>query len=624
MKNYLQSIQLLFKRLLLLVFIYQLSRVAFYLLNKSSFQNVGLIEFFAGFRFDLSAIVYINLIVILAHTILGDFKYNKTYQKIVKIIFFSANIIFIATNFIDIEYFKFTSRRSSFSLITAKGMEHEMKKLVFSFLKEFWYLAIGFLLLVVAFYKSIPSTNFEKTKKEGYITYLKQFAIFILIIGASLVIARGGFQRKVLNRVDAVSYTTTTNAPLVLNTPFCILKTINKDDKLKQFHFFSDEELLVKYNPIHIPNDSLVLDKKNIVYIILESFGNEHIGFQNKGKGFTPFLDSLITKSVFYKNGFANGKVSIDAVPSTVTSIPRLMDKAFIQSSYAFNKTVGITGLLKEYGYHTAFFHGAFNGSQNFDHYANIIGYDAYYGLNEYPYKGGNDGFWGIFDEEFLHFFAEKMTEFKEPFFTTIFTLSSHNPYAIPEKYQGRFPKGNDKISESIGYTDYSLKKFFNFAKKQPWYNNTIFVLVADHTSSEGKGWYKTGLGKFSIPILFFEPSKPELNKVSSAIFQQIDILPTLLEKIHYPKKYFAFGNPISKNNRFAISYINNVYHFVTKDYFILFDGEKVIGVYDFKKDNMQEHNLKDSLVYSKDLELLKAVLQTYNKTMKENKLVVK
>ena len=476
MKNYLQSIVLLLKRLLLLVLIYQLSRIAFYLFNISSFNNVGIKEFFAGFRFDLSAIVYTNLIIILAHTILGNFKYNTTYQKVLKIAFFSINIVFIATNFIDIEYFKFTSRRSSFSLITAKGMEHEMKKLVFSFLKEFWYLALGFILLAIAFYKSIPSIAFNKPNKESYITYLKQFAIFILIIGFSLVIARGGLQRKVLNRVDAVSYTSTTNAPLVLNTPFCILKTINKDDKLKDYHFFTDAELHKIYTPIHVPNDSLPLDKKNIVYIILESFGNEHVGFQNKGKGFTPFLDSLITKSVFYKNAFANGKVSIDAVPSSVTSIPRLMDKAFIQSSYAFNKTVGITGLLKEYGYHTAFFHGAFNGSQNFDHYANIIGYDAYYGLNEYPYKGGNDGFWGIFDEEFLHFFAEKMTTFKQPFFTTVFTLSSHNPYTIPEKYKGKFPKGNDKISESIGYADFALKKFFKFAKKQPWYNNTIFV----------------------------------------------------------------------------------------------------------------------------------------------------
>lgn len=622
MKNYFASLKLLLKRLFLLVFIYQLCRVLFYFMNKSSFDSVTIKEFIAGFRFDFSAIIFTNLIIIVGHTILGNFKYNKTYQLVLKYLFFGINIIFIATNLIDIEYFKFTSRRSSFSLITAQGMEHEMKKLFFSFLKEFWYLAIGFVILVIVFFKTIPTYQFKSVQKETVLTYLKQFGLFVLTIGVSLLIARGGFQRKVLNRVDAIKYTSTTNAPLVLNTPFCILKTLKKNEILKQYNYFTDEELKAIYEPLKIPNDSLTINNKNIVYIILESYGNEHVGFVNNGKGFTPFLDSLITKSVFYKNGFANGKLSIDAVPSTVTSIPRLLDKAFIQSSYSFNETKGLPKLLKEFGYHSAFFHGAFNGSQNFDDYANIVGYDEYYGKNEYPYEGGDDGYWGIFDEEFLHFFGEKLTEFKKPFFGTIFTLSSHNPYKIPSKYKDKFPKGTKRITESVGYTDFALKQFFNYVKTLPWYNNTIFVLVADHTSSEGDGWYKTGLGKFSIPILFFEPGNPEENEISEKIFQQIDIMPTILKKINYPKKHFSFGNELETENRFAISYLNNVYQFVTKDYFILFDGEKVIGVYDWEKDKMQKNNLKDSVDFSKELNLLKAVLQTYNKSMKNNELV--
>jgi len=288
-----------------------------------------------------------------------------------------------------------------------------------------------------------------------------------------------------------------------------------------------------------------------------------------------------------------------------------------------FNKTKGMPKLLKEQGYHTAFFHGAFNGSQNFDYYANIVGFDEYYGKNEYPYKNGDDGYWGIFDEEFLHFFAEKMTEFKEPFFTTVFTLSSHNPYTIPKKYKGKFPKGTDNISESIGYADYALKRFFNFAKTQPWYKNTIFVLSADHTSSEGKDWYKTEIGKFSIPILFFEPGNPSNNKISDLLFQQIDVLPTLLEKLHYPKKYFAFGNRLSDKNRFAISYLNGVYHFVTPKYFILFDGQNVLGVYNWKIDKMLQENLLQKADYAKDLKLLKTIIQTYNSKMNKDAICV-
>ena len=147
--------------------------------------------------------------------------------------------------------------------------------------------------------------------------------------------------------------------------------------------------------------------------------------------------------------------------------------------------------------------------------------------------------------------------------------------------------------------------------------------MFADHTSSEGDGWYKTSMGKFSIPILFFEPGNKKDIKISEKIFQQIDIMPTILEKLNYPKKYFGFGNGLSNDNRFAISILNGVYHFVTRNYFILFDGENIIAVYNWKNDRMLQNNLKETTEYTEDFNLLKAILQTYNKSMKENKLVV-
>src|SRR5690606_4915292 len=115
------------------------------------------------------------------------------------------------------------------------------------------------------------------------------------------------------------------------------------------------------------------------VLIILESFGREHTN-----RGYTPFLDSLATESRYYENGFANGKLSIDAVPSTLTSIPSLMTTSLITSGYALNKIHGMPRIANDNGYHTAFFHGAFNGSQNFDKYCHGAGFKAYYGMDEY------------------------------------------------------------------------------------------------------------------------------------------------------------------------------------------------------------------------------------------------
>ena len=623
MKAYFTNLTVLFKRISLVLLIYQVCRFFFYLLNKNILDGFGSHEFIGGLRFDLSAIAYTNLPIILAHTIPGNYKYSPNYQKTLKLCFFLINGLFIAMNFVDFEYFKFTGKRSSYSMITAKGMEKEILGLMQSFAIEFWYIILLFIVLLITFWKSIP--NLKKEIRPDLLkmkSILVQTSICLLILGFSLLIARGGIQKKPLNRVDAIKYANISNTALVLNTPFCILKTISKKDDIKIIKYYNEDELLSVFNPIKTFLPDTIATKKNVIILILESFGNENIGFNND-VGYTPFLDSLIKQSYFFKNAFANGRLSIDAVPSILSSIPSLMDGNFIHSTYAFNKTNSLPTILKEEGYYTSFFHGAFNGSQNFDQYANIAGFEDYFGKNEYPYTGNEDGRWGIFDEEFLEFFGEKLNTFKEPFFSTLFTISSHNPYIIPKKHKGKFPKGTQKIHESIGYTDYSLKKFFDYAKKQKWYNNTLFVLSADHCSSSGTGFYKTNLGKFSIPILLFDPSNPSLKGVSNKNFQQIDILPTILEYLNYKGTILTFGNELSKNNRIIAFYQSGLYHFVKNEYYLIFDGIKTIAFYNWIQDKMQENNLmSNNNLEQIELEKeAKAYIQTFNTRVSYNKL---
>ncbi|WP_378187151.1 LTA synthase family protein [Aquimarina sp. W85] len=626
MTSYLSHIKLLGKRLLLVTALYQICRILFFLFNFTSFSKASFYEFLGGIRFDLSTIAYTNLIIIIAHTIPGNFKDNILYQKIVKRVYFGLNAIFIATNFIDMEYYKFTGKRSSYGMITAQGMENEITGLVFSFMTEFWYILLILVLLLFLFWKLIPtslplSRNSEYSLKHIIITSLS----FIAIITVTVIIGRGGTQRKPLKRVDAIQYGSAQTSALVLNTPFSILKTLSKKEDLSIPNYFNPTTLAKYFNPIKTYTSKQPFTKKNVVIIILESFGNENIGSNLSDKSYTPFLDSLITQSLFFRNGFANGRLSIDAVPSILSSIPSLMNNNFIQSTYAFNKIKGLPKILKEQGYHTSFFHGAFNGSQNFDQYAKISGFDAYYGKNEYPYPGGEDGRWGIFDEEFLQFFGEKLANFKAPFFTTLFTISSHNPYIIPEKYKNRFPKGTTKIHESIGYTDYALSKFFDRVKHESWYKNTLFVLSADHTSAGGKGFYNTSLGKLSIPILFFDPSNNELKGTNDKNFQQIDILPTILEYLNYEGKILSFGNSLSENDRMIACYQNNAYHFVKKEYYLIFDGNKTLGFYNWKKDSMQTVNISETererrIEFEKQA---KAYIQCFNSRVVNNQLTL-
>ena len=622
MNNINQNVILFLKRFILILVTYQLSRILFFFMNMELFERFTFDIFIGGVLFDLAVISYINFIFLFFHVIPGNFKYKTVYQTILKIAFYAVNLLFISTNFVDIIYYRFTGRRSTFALITARGMENDTLRLIPSFLKDFWYVGVLFLITSFILWKLIPNPKdtiviHRLTKKD----YFKKYSYVIVLLLAILLIGRGGFRKKPIRIVDAVEYGEVNNAGLVLNTPFSILKTLFKKEDIESTHYFDSKELSKTYNPIISIKSDQAPVRKNVVIIILESFGSENVG-----RGQTPFLDSLITKSCYFKNGFANGKVSIDAVPSIISSIPSLMNNSFISSSFALNKVHSLPKIFKEQGYKTSFFHGAFNGSQNFDEYAKVAGFDEYYGKNEYVGKESFDGKWGIFDEDFLQFYANKLSTFKKPFFSSVFTISSHVPYVIPEKYKNKFPKGTTDIHESVAYADYSLRKFFETAKKQDWYKNTLFVLSADHTSSSGDNEIdKTNIGKFRIPILFFDPSNPELAGVNEKNFQQIDIMPSILDYLHIKTDMVSFGKSYKSKENFVVYYLQGTYHYIQDDYYVAFSDNKVIGLYNWKKDVLLKNNLVqiDKPRVQKAEKFIKTYIQSFNERVTNNQLVI-
>ena len=291
------------------------------------------------------------------------------------------------------------------------------------------------------------------------------------------------------------------------------------------------------------------------------------------------------------------------------------------------NKINGLPKILKKEGYGTSFFHGSFNGSQNFDQYAQVAGFDHYYGKDQYDGKEAFDGKWGIYDEEFMQFFCNKLTTFKEPFFSSIFTISSHNPYRVPEKYKGKFSKGTTEIHESIGYSDFSLRQFFNTASKQAWYKNTLFVISADHTSSGGDhNIDKTNIGKFSIPILFFDPSNPEFVGVNENNFQQIDIMPSILDYLNIKTDMVSFGKSYKSKNNFVVYYLQGIYHYIQDDYYLAFANNQPIGLYNWKKDIYLKKNLLmgEKQKADKMAQFLKAYIQTFYERVTHDALILK
>lgn len=610
------TLTLFFQRFLLLVIFYQLIRIGFYFYNQSFFQEINFKIFFGGLIFDLAILGYINILFAILHLIPGKLQQNKRYQNFLFYSFFIINGIILTTNFIDYEYFRFIGRRSSFSIITADGMKNEIGGLLISYIKDYWQIPILMIISLFAFWFCLKKIKYQNvktfSKSSNYVTLL--FAVGLLFIFGR------GIGRKPISLVDATNYGPIGSSALVLNTPFSIMKTLSKKENLKEIKYFSEAEAESIFNPIQTftyPE----YNKKNVVLIILESFGNENIQ-----RGQTPFLDSLIQKSYYFKNAFANGKLSIDAVPSTISSIPGLMNKSIISSGYALNEVNGLPKILKENGYETSFFHGAFNGSQNFDKYANVAGFDTYFGKNEYIGPESFDGKWGVFDEDFMQFFAKELNNFKQPFFTTLFTISSHAPFTIPEKYKNKFPKGTTEIHESIAYTDFALNEFFKTAKKMPWYEKTIFVITSDHTSSTGEELeYKNNVGKFRIPILFFVPNDETMIAVDEKNFQQIDILPSLMDYLQLNAKIISYGKSYKSKDDFVVNYLDNVYNLEMGDYYLAFDGTKTLGLYNWKIDPLLKEDLSDKKpeIKQKMERFIKAYIQSFNHRVSKNKLTI-
>jgi len=620
-------------RFLTALLLLSLSRITLYFFNTSYFYDINIVEllslFLYGIRFDISILAMINMPVIILLTIPFPFRGYPIYQKIVEYIFYFSNIIGLSGNFADLAYFSFTLKRTTgdiFSFVSQEGTS--MLSLLPQFIIDFWFefiLWITFSIILILISKKFKF-QLIKTKVKFLQYYPKNILYFLLFSFITIIGIRGGFQLKPISLINASKVADAQNIPLILSTPFSIIKTINQKGLPEKHYFTSENELNAVFNPIKKPLASDTTFKPvNVVIFILESFSSEHMTSLNGSKqdGYTPFLDSLMKHSLVHKS-FANGKRSIEAMPAILSSLPTLMNVDYISSIYSTNKIKSLAHLLHKKSYSSSFFHGGNNGTMSFNSFAEIAGIENYYGRDEYNNDKDYDGKWGIFDEEFFQYVAKIINTESKPFFTTIFSLSAHHPYTIPKKHIGKFKKGALEIQETIMYTDYALKKFFDTAKKTSWFKNTLFVFTADHTSEAYSKESHGRIGSYSIPIIFYKEDS-ELRGFSEDIAQQIDIMPSILDYLNYDLPYLSFGKSIldTTNKSVAISYLNNSYQLINDKFALHFEEDKAIGFYNYISDPLLEHNLLGQYPEEENEMILslKAIIQQYNNRLIHNQL---
>lgn len=642
LKAYLKGeIPSLLWNLLLAMLAYMACRFIYWAENYSTFSGISFGQWreilMGGVKFDLSAVLYTNILLIVLLSIPCHWK-SKMSPFIGKILFLIFNGLGIVMNLMDAVYFNFTGRRTTASVFQEFAGEDNLASIFLTEIFRHWYLVLAAIALIYALYKLYKVPEYKEVELKYY--YPIRTLLFVLVIFLTINGMRGGFGTAVrpITISNANQYISQpSQAALVLNTPFSVIRTFGKKPFVTP-SYFPQETLEQLYTPVHYPTDTLAFQAKNVVVLIVESFGKEYIGSLNSSlepggyEGYTPFADSLVRRSLTFRYSYSNGRKSIDGMPSILSGIPMFVEPFFLTPA-SLNTVSGLAGELSKKGYYTAFFHGAQNGSMGFQAFARSSGFQDYYGRTEYNedtrFHGDEDfdGTWAIWDEPFLQFYAQKMSDFKQPFMTAVFTASSHHPFVVPEQYKDTFPEGPLIIHKCIRYTDHSLRKFFEFASKQPWYQNTLFVLTADHSNLTDHTYYQTDLGRFSVPILFFDPSGETTTGIQDAIAQQIDIMPTLLGMLHYDQPYVSFGCDLlhtPADSLYAVNYSNGIYQYVKQGRLLQFDGDKPVGFYALS-DSLLMNNQLGNTEQQKSMEReLKAIIQQYMSRMNEDRLVVK
>lgn len=681
--------------IILVYIVYLVARAEFLLLNLSYFtasiEEGGLLKLFlAGFVFDTPGIFYTNVLWIVLILVPLQWKERHGYYNVCKWIFIIVNTIALLANLADSIYFSYTMRRTTADVAGEFSNEGNILKIVLAEIGNHWYLLLLAAVLVWGMWKAYisPQIRIKSVKlwkyylvmtvslaigvltavsgiRGGLLNHWYQYLVALPIaccvwmllsknkrnvagwgaaaIAAVLVATApiGGWRHRDIRPIAISNAGKFTSRPaetaLILNTPFTLIRSIGNTPFSDPHYYDNKEELAAIFSPVHHPDSvsAAPMNKKNVVIIIIESFGREYIGAFNKEvlgpdyKGYTPFTDSLVNESLTFRYSFCNGRKSIDGMPSILAGIPMFV-KPFILTPQALNRVDGFPALLDKEGYTTAFFHGARTGSMGFDGFARAIGFKKYFGREDFNKDsrfGGDkdfDGYWAIWDEPFMQYFALTLSDLRQPFMAAIFTASSHHPFRIPDSYASRFPEEGLPIHKCIRYTDNALREFFNTAKKQPWYGNTLFVITSDHTNMSDHPEYKSDIGGFCSPIIIFDPSGTLPREQRDMVAQQTDIMPTILNYLHYPQPYLSFGRDLlaAEPAKFgAINYLSGIYQYINYGYVLQFDGAKTTGLYRLS-DYLMKDNLAGKVKEQAQMEKeVKAIIQSYMDRMLTDRL---
>ena len=579
---------------------FALERLVFLIYFSDKLQEAPFSEiiksFFYGLRMDASMAGYVSLIPLLIFLIRWFFPrlpfraYNaKAYVNILIVLFSLLTVI-------------------NFNIYREWGSKINSKALDFFFDSPNEALASGSsspIILSLLIFVALVVTSIAlsrviidyKLPGKNIMAWPKLVVVMVSFFFTFLTI-RGGLDASPINQ-SMVYYS---NRPLLnhaaINTEWNLVQDLlNQNFSNKNpYKYFADAEAVAIVNELYRDNpDShskviLNTSRPNIVLIILESFTADVVEKLGGEEGVAPNMEKLISRGLFFDHIYASGDRTDKGLVAILSAFPSQATRSIIKFNDKQEKLPSISQKLNKNGYLTSFYYGGQSEFFNIKSY--LLSHDFNKLVDKSAFQNTAMSSWGVFDHVVFERNLSDLKISKQPFFSTVLTLSNHEPFQLPSPPRFSGDDASDKFRSTAYYTDSSLGEYLRQAATQAWYKNTLFVIIADHGHRLPKNSYEIyDPGRFRIPLLLYGDALKEefKGKVINKVGSQTDLAVTLLKQLNIPANEFVWSKDLLDSEKEGFSFFSwdNGFGFAAKDQVISFDNpsERII----FKKDNAQK-----------------------------------
>jgi len=604
--------------LALVLSVFQIFRLAFLILHWNIFTGDGpldiLISFLIGIRFDLHITLAIMGLFFLILHIPGGWKKHAVLNQIILWIPVPIFFLSFALMLIDLHYYSEAGRHLSQEIFLATGNTDDFTSSMLMIAQYRWSIIVYAVTAPVFVYIWRWATRPVRFRIDsaGLVRETIALVVFFLFFGLGV---RGTLEPKPLKTGHAFAQGKVELGHLALNAAFTVGRTL-VSGKGEVVNFFPVKDAIETVQDLlnidpklpvsdkfpvfrhHEPASVGTSGKKpNIVFMVMESWGGKWVGAMGAPVKATPVFDELSEGGLLFTDFYATGRRSQEAMASICMGVPLFSDMDIFTSGLEQNNFRGLGRIFAEQGYETVFMHGGKVGTLGLNGFARIAGFNRYVGMEDLELKPGDyDGAWGVYDHAMAGHINDELRTLKEPFFLLWFTLSSHEPFRIPDGFPRIQPNGTreGKMYNALYYSDHSLGEFFRKAKVEDYFENTVFIIVGDH--SAGKNLV-TPRERHRIPLLVYSPGRFEPDQVNK-VGNQIDLIPTIMDVAGIPGDHHSLGNSMFGAGR-GYAYVNlgNIYGWLQKDRVLTVntDGSSAM-LYEYNTDKPLEEDTSQQL----------------------------